>query len=440
MPRELNPAHANPQMSPRQSNAYVVDRISTAVRDLCQQLRREYPEITNDLLRDVFLSAFGYSLEENTRLSTSQPCFDSAFSNKKPVRVYVDGCFDIMHSGHYNALRQAKSLGDVLVVGVHSDAEISRQKGMPVMNNEERLAAVRSCKWVDEVAFDTPYTPTIELLDSLNCDFVVHGDDMPLNADGTSVYDEVKNAGRLRIIQRTNGVSTTDLVGRLLTLTTDHHVCGGSPRTSVEMPEACPDAPPRKMSSSSFLATTNRISQFSNQRTITADDRVVYIAGSFDLFHSGHIETLQQAKKLGTFLYVGVHDDQTLNKMLGSNLPIMNLHERVLNVLSCRAVDEVILGAPCAITENLIKSLRISVVASGGNVDDLTDCVDEHDRFAVPKSMGIHQHLVTFERLTTKDVIERIINNRKQLEVKHAKKSFQEAIYEQENDFQVLEV
>jgi ethanolamine-phosphate cytidylyltransferase len=36
---------------------------------------------------------------------------------KKPVRVYIDGCFDIMHSGHYNALRQAKKLGDVLVVG-----------------------------------------------------------------------------------------------------------------------------------------------------------------------------------------------------------------------------------------------------------------------------------------------------------------------------------
>lgn len=43
---------------------------------------------------------------------------------KKPVRVYMDGCFDLMHYGHANALRQAKALGDELVVGVVSDEEI----------------------------------------------------------------------------------------------------------------------------------------------------------------------------------------------------------------------------------------------------------------------------------------------------------------------------
>ena len=62
----------------------------------------------------------------------------------------LDGCFDIMHSGHYNAIRQAKALTDILVVGVHSDEEIRKHKGPPVMNDEERLATVRACKWVDE--------------------------------------------------------------------------------------------------------------------------------------------------------------------------------------------------------------------------------------------------------------------------------------------------
>lgn len=63
---------------------------------------------------------------------------------------FSDGCFDIMHSGHYNAIRQAKALTDILVVGVHSDEEIRKHKGPPVMNDEERLATVRACKWVDE--------------------------------------------------------------------------------------------------------------------------------------------------------------------------------------------------------------------------------------------------------------------------------------------------
>lgn len=57
---------------------------------------------------------------------------------KKPVRVFVDGCFDLMHLGHANALRQAKALGDELVVGVCSEAEMRANKGPPVLSTEER--------------------------------------------------------------------------------------------------------------------------------------------------------------------------------------------------------------------------------------------------------------------------------------------------------------
>lgn len=57
---------------------------------------------------------------------------------KKKVRVYMDGCFDMMHYGHANALRQARALGDELVVGVMSDEEIKANKGPPVMSMDER--------------------------------------------------------------------------------------------------------------------------------------------------------------------------------------------------------------------------------------------------------------------------------------------------------------
>lgn len=59
--------------------------------------------------------------------------------NKKPVRVYMDGCFDMMHYGHCNALRQARALGDQLIVGVVSDAEIIANKGPPVTPLHERF-------------------------------------------------------------------------------------------------------------------------------------------------------------------------------------------------------------------------------------------------------------------------------------------------------------
>lgn len=57
---------------------------------------------------------------------------------KRPIRVYMDGCFDMMHYGHCNALRQARALGDQLVVGVVSDAEIIANKGPPVTPLDER--------------------------------------------------------------------------------------------------------------------------------------------------------------------------------------------------------------------------------------------------------------------------------------------------------------
>ena len=56
---------------------------------------------------------------------------------------------------------------------------------------------------------------------------------------------------------------------------------------------------------------------------------------------------LKEARKLGTFLLVGIQSDETVNTMRGQNLPIMNLHERALGVLSCRYVDEVAAGFGC---------------------------------------------------------------------------------------------
>ena len=50
------------------------------------------------------------------------------------VRVWCDGCYDMVHFGHANSLRQAKAMGDYLIVGVHTDEEITLHKGPPVFN------------------------------------------------------------------------------------------------------------------------------------------------------------------------------------------------------------------------------------------------------------------------------------------------------------------
>ena len=321
-------------------------------------------------------------------------------NNNKPIRVYVDGCWDVMHSGHYNAIRQAKQLGDILVVGVHSDEEIIRNKRKPVMNNKQRMAAVTACKWADEVIFDVPYSPSLQLLKKLNCDYVAHGDDIPIAANGHSAYDSVKS--KLKIFRRTPGVSTTHLIARLIeAVRSDQAVRsdGNYDNDKIMHIEST-------TSWSSFLASSSRISSFSNNRIPLKNDIVVYIDGVFDLFHIGHISALKKAKELGTFLYVGLYDDETIRYRKGKYYPLMNLQERVLNVLSCKYVDDCLIGAPWKITKQVLKSLNISYVVMTPNTKFAEN---EFNRYDIPKQLGIYKEINTDSNYTTNDLINNIV-------------------------------
>ena len=117
------------------------------------------------------------------------------------VRVWCDGCYDMVHYGHANSLRQAKAMGDYLIVGVHTDAEIAQNKGPPVFNQEERYRMVRAIKWVDEIVEAAPYVTTVEELDDYQCDFCVHGNDITMTADGK----EMNENGELQVKLGTPG-------------------------------------------------------------------------------------------------------------------------------------------------------------------------------------------------------------------------------------------
>jgi ethanolamine-phosphate cytidylyltransferase len=325
-------------------------------------------------------------------------------------RIYIDGCWDIMHSGHFNAIRQAKMLGKTLVVGVHSDEEIMRNKGMTVMNNEERVAMVKACKWVDEVVEDAPYSASIEWLDSVNCRYIAHGDDIAINCDGQDAYGQLKSINRFKVIKRTEGISTTSIVGKLLLMTREN-------RTSISEPFIATEI----TSQPTFIATTRRISEFSNKNR-KPNGRIVYVDGSFDLFHIGHVETLKKAKALGDFLIVGVHDDQTVSLHKGPYYPIMNLYERVLNVLAIKYVDEVVIASPWVVTEDLLKSLNISLVVQGTiskldseNTQSRKQSLEYEnieDPYELPKRLGIYQEVPSERNIETKHIIQRIIENR----------------------------
>lgn len=137
-----------------------------------------------------------------------------------PVRIYADGIFDLFHFGHACALEQAKKLFPhvYLLVGVCNDAATNLYKGKTVMTEDERYESVRHCKWVDEVVKDAPWIITEEFLDAHDIDYVAH-DALPY-ADATGqnddVYGPVKRMGRFQETQRTDGVSTSDVILRII--------------------------------------------------------------------------------------------------------------------------------------------------------------------------------------------------------------------------------
>jgi ethanolamine-phosphate cytidylyltransferase len=355
--------------------------------------------------------------------------------HKRPVRVYMDGCFDLMHYGHANALRQAKLLGDQLVVGVVSDEEIVANKGPPVLSMEERLTLVSGLKWVDEVIPNAPYEITEEFMNTLfnkySIDYIIHGDDPCLLPDGTDAYALAKKVGRYKQIKRTEGVSSTDIVGRIL-LTFKHKDADTYFNVAVDEKAGAKQNDEVKSHLSHFLPTSRRIMQFSNGQAPSPGARVVYIDGAFDLFHAGHVEILRSARQLGDFLLVGIHDDQSIRDSRGYR-PIMHLHERTLSVLACRYVDEVIIGAPWEVSKDMITTFNISLVVHGTVTEG--NSTGEIDPYAVPKSMGIFKTITSPKSITSVSVATRIVDNHEAYKKRNVKKKASEDRYYTQKKF-----
>jgi len=381
-------------------------------------------------------------------------------SKNREVRIFMDGAFDMMHYGHMNAFRLARSLGTHLVVGINSDVTITQCKGAPLMNDEERLAMVKGCKFVDEVLPEScPYIMNKEYIDFViskyNIDYVIHGDD-PCIVDGKDVYEAAKKAGKFQSIPRTEGVSTTDIVGRMLLMTKEHHypsktdtiistesdeedgehnakdMDAGSVRSRT-LSDAGDARPNRWMvlgHKSKFLTTSHMLRNFSaGVKAPEPHMKIIYIDGAWDMFHCGHVAILEAAKKRGDYLIVGIHGDAVVNRIRGSNLPLMNLHERVLSVLGCRHVDDVLIDAPYDVTPEMVASLKLDEVVRGSQSDD-----DRHEsyRHAYPKHKNMFVVLNSPNDFSMNHILERIKKNQDTFQSKIDRKKRAEESYYQE--------
>ena len=222
----------------------------------------------------------------------------------------------------------------------------------------------------------------------------MHGDDVTSDSSGEDCYRYVKAAGRFLVVKRTPGISTTDLVGRMLLCTKSHFITSlpnalageeGS-GTVVERKERGQDMSRLIKDFATEDSGTRRgpkvftwLGSPAAKETSVTDagafrvmedgvgprpsQRIVYVDGGFDLFSSGHIEFLKQvveaeerlyhhssrqndsdAENRPAYVVVGVHDDMVVNHWKGVNYPIMNIFERGLCVLQCRVSLMIVLN------------------------------------------------------------------------------------------------
>lgn len=129
--------------------------------------------------------------------------------------VFTNGCFDIIHRGHVDYLTRARSLGDLLIVGVNTDESVRRLKGSgrPVVEQDDRAFVLAALACVDAVTLFDEDTPA-ELIAALLPDVLVKGGDYtPDQVVGRDVVES--HGGRLVLLPFVTGRSTTAILQRI---------------------------------------------------------------------------------------------------------------------------------------------------------------------------------------------------------------------------------
>lgn len=136
--------------------------------------------------------------------------------NSNKTIVFTNGCFDIIHRGHIEYLRQAKALGDLLIVGLNSDDSVKRLKGLlrPYQSESDRAEILDELHSVDMVVIFDEDTP-LQLICELKPDILVKGGDYTI--DSVVGVKEVRSwGGNVKIIPFLNGYGTSKLIEKIV--------------------------------------------------------------------------------------------------------------------------------------------------------------------------------------------------------------------------------
>ena len=142
----------------------------------------------------------------------------TAEKNRGKRVVFTNGCFDLLHAGHVKYLQKARNLGDLLILGLNSDASVRRLKGAkrPLIDQDERAHLLAALDCIDYVIVFDEDTP-LELITALKPYILAKGGDYSL--DGVVGKDIVESyGGRVELVTFVDGKSTTNIIERILEL------------------------------------------------------------------------------------------------------------------------------------------------------------------------------------------------------------------------------
>ena len=164
-----------------------------------------------NLAASISVSKLGTSTvskDEVTNLETSK-------SNREQVIVFTNGCFDIIHSGHLDLLKEAKSYGDKLIVGLNSDKSVSKLKGpeRPIIGQSERKKILSALKFVDEVIIFNEENP-LKLIKKLKPSILVKGADYTKEQVVGAAFVE-SYGGEIKLVKLTKGKSSSKIINKL---------------------------------------------------------------------------------------------------------------------------------------------------------------------------------------------------------------------------------
>ena len=164
-----------------------------------------------NLAASISVSKLGTSTVSKDEVAS----LEASKGNKEQVIVFTNGCFDIIHSGHLDLLKEARSYGDKLIVGLNSDKSISKLKGpeRPIIDQSERKKILSALKFVDEVIIFNEENP-LKLIKKLKPSILVKGADYTKEQVVGGEFVE-SYGGEIKLVKLTKGKSSSKIINKL---------------------------------------------------------------------------------------------------------------------------------------------------------------------------------------------------------------------------------